>query len=107
MVYVCAPGTAAVPGMQFTSAIGVLHWPAGAGPGNSLTYTYTCCFTQKHKKLAVGRSGIICALPKSCVIINSLELCLSPEAWCLVPLQKCIFIPSPAFKHSEPLSNRC
>lgn len=30
MVYECAPGTAAVAGMQFTSAIGELYWPAGA-----------------------------------------------------------------------------
>lgn len=59
MVYVCAPGTAAVSGMQFTSAMecctGLLE------PLTPLTMTYTCCFTQKHKKLAVGRSGIICA----------------------------------------------
>lgn len=77
------------------------------GPVTTLTVTCTCCFTQKHEKLAVGRSGIICPLLKSCVIINSLELCLSPEAWCLIPLQKGIFIPFQAFKYSQSLSNHC
>lgn len=76
-------------------------------PLTPLRVTYTCRFTQKHKKLALGRSGIICALPKSCVIINSLGLCLSPEAWCLVPLQKRVFIPFCAFKYSQSLSNHC
>lgn len=104
MVYVCVPGTAAVSGMQFTSAIGALYEP---GPVTPVTVTYICCFTQKHKKLALGRSRIICALPKCCVIINSLELCLSPEAWCLIPLQKCFFIPFHAFKDSQSLSNPC
>lgn len=76
-----------------------MYWPLGPAPVTPLTVTYTCCFTLKHKKLAVGRSGIISALPESCVIINSLELCLSPEAWCLIPLQKCVFIHVHAFKH--------
>lgn len=98
MVYVCVPGTAAVSGMQLTSAIASCIGLLGPAPVTPLTVTYTCCFTQKHKKLAVGRSGIISALPESCVIINSLELCLSPEAWCLIPLQKCVFIHVHAFK---------
>lgn len=80
---------------------------AGDWSSTPLTVTCTCCFIQKHKKLAVGRSGIICPLPKSHVIINSLELCLSPEAWCLIALQKCIFIPFHAFKYIQSLSNHC
>lgn len=74
MVYVCVPGTAAVSGIQFTSAIASCIGLLGPGPVTPLTVTYICCFTEKHKKLAVGRSVIISALSESCVIINSLEL---------------------------------
>ncbi|XP_068043943.1 protein phosphatase Mn(2+)-dependent 1K isoform X2 [Anomalospiza imberbis] len=94
-----ADGTAAVSGMQFTSAIASCIGLLGPDPVTPLIVTYTCHFTQKHKKLAVGRSGIICALPKSCVFINNLELYLSSEAWCLIPLQKCIFVHFHAFKY--------
>lgn len=98
MVYVCVPGTTAVSGMQFTSTIASCIGLLGPGPLTPVIVIYTC-FTQKHKKLAVGRSGIICALRKSCVIINSFELCLISDAWCLIPLQKCISIHFHAFKY--------
>lgn len=76
-------------------------------PVSPLTVICTCCFTQKHKKLAIGRCGIICPPPKSFLIVNSLEICLSPEAWCLISLQKCIFIHFHAFKYIQSLLNHC
>lgn len=72
---------------------------------SALTVICTYHFTQKHKKLAIGRALVICPPPKSFLIINSLEKCLSVEAWCLLSLQKCTFIHFHTFKHIQSLLN--
>lgn len=73
--------------------------PTETGPVSPLTAICTCYFTQKHEKLAVGRPGIICPPPKSFLIIYSLERCLSPEAWCLLSVQKYIYIHFHSFNY--------